>query len=112
MFFWILQQIIISLVLIILVHRIYIFFKNNLTIPKVKDLVNKPPKQYDEIYQSMMEQPKVIEEDSKPKEAMKAELKTYSKRAIPTSAEQRDIFWREFWSVHGSVLADKDIKKR
>jgi hypothetical protein len=80
MFFWILQQIIISLVLIILVHRIYIFFKNNLTTPKVKDLVNKPPKQYDEIYQSMMEQPKAVEEeDSKPKEAMKAELKTYLK---------------------------------
>ena len=53
MFFWVLQRIILSLVFIAIIHYIYIFFKENLTIPKVKDLVNKPTKQYDEIYKSM-----------------------------------------------------------
>ena len=53
MFFWIIQQIIISIVLIISIHYIYIFFKNNLTIPKTKDLVNKPTEQYKKIYSSL-----------------------------------------------------------
>ena len=49
MFFWIIQQIIISIVLIISIHYIYIFFKNNLTIPKTKDLVKRPIEQYKQI---------------------------------------------------------------
>ena len=50
MIVWTLKQIIISFVLIALVHYIYDFLKNNLTSPKVKDLVNKPNEQYKEIY--------------------------------------------------------------
>ena len=53
MFFWIIQQIIISIVLIISIHYIYIFFKNNLTIPKTKDLVKRPIEQYKQIYTSL-----------------------------------------------------------
>ena len=53
MFFWIIQQIIISIVLIVSIHYIYIFFKNNLTIPKTKDLVKKPIEQYKKIYTSL-----------------------------------------------------------
>ena len=41
MFLWILQMIVISIVLID-PFIIYLFFKENLTIPKNKDLVNKP----------------------------------------------------------------------
>lgn len=72
MLFWIIQQTIISVVLIISVHYIYIFFKNNLTIPKTKDLVNKPREQYKKIYSSL----KKDNEDSKD---MKNELKNYLK---------------------------------
>ena len=72
MLFWIIQQTIISVVLIISVHYIYIFFKNNLTIPKTKDLVNKPREQYKKIYSSL----KKSKEDSK---EMKTELKNYLK---------------------------------
>ena len=50
MLLWIVQQIIISVVLIVTVHYIYIFFKNNLTVPKTKDLVKKPTEQYKKIY--------------------------------------------------------------
>ena len=56
MIIWTLKQIIISFVLIALVHYIYNFLKNNLTSPKVKDLVNKPNEQYKEIYKSMSNQ--------------------------------------------------------
>ena len=72
MLFWIIQQTIISVVLIISVLYIYIFFKNNLTIPKTKDLVNKPREQYKKIYNSL----KKGKEDSK---EMKNELKNYLK---------------------------------
>ena len=72
MLFWILQQTIISIVLIISVHYIYIFFKNNLTIPKTKDLVNKPTEQYKKIYKS-------INSNNENSQDMKNELKTYLK---------------------------------
>jgi hypothetical protein len=49
MFIGILQWIIISLILIALAHHIYYFLKDTLTVPKIKDLVNKPTEQYSEI---------------------------------------------------------------
>jgi hypothetical protein len=50
MLFFTLKTIIISLTLIALIHYLYSFFKDTLTIPKVKDLVNKPAKRYDEMF--------------------------------------------------------------
>jgi len=52
---WIIQMSVISLILIVLVHYLFTFFKTNLTIPKVKDLVNKPQKQYEALYDTMKE---------------------------------------------------------
>ena len=46
---WALQWTIISLILILLVHYLYSFFIDTLTVPKVKDLVNKPIQQYNDI---------------------------------------------------------------
>ena len=43
----------ISLCLIAVVHYLYVFFKTTLTVPKVKDLVNRPQKQYDAIFKAM-----------------------------------------------------------
>lgn len=51
MLFLTLKTIFISLLLITLVHYLYGFFKNTLTVPKVKDLVNKPAKRYDEMFE-------------------------------------------------------------
>ena len=85
MLFWILQQIILSLILIILVHYIYIFFKNNLTTPKIKDLVNKPSQQYNEIYKSMTANEKGSDTNSS-KKMMKTELTNYLKSL---SAQQK-----------------------
>ena len=45
----VLQWILISLVLIALIHYLYYFFKNTLTVPKIRDLVNKPTESYNEI---------------------------------------------------------------
>ena len=75
MLFWISQQIIISLVLIALIHSIYVFLQNNLTTPKIRDLVKRPIEQYDEIYQTIKKpQPK-----AKNTPTMKNELQNYLK---------------------------------
>ncbi len=52
MLLWIFQQIVISLVVIVLIHSIYRFLQNNLTTPKVRDLVNKPTNIYEAIYKT------------------------------------------------------------
>ena len=50
---WIIQISVISLILIVFTHYLFTFFKTNLTIPKVKDLVNKPKKQYEALFDTM-----------------------------------------------------------
>lgn len=46
---WTVQWTIISLVLIILVHYLYSFFIDTLTVPKVKDLIHNPIERYNQI---------------------------------------------------------------
>ena len=53
MYILIIQWSIISLILIILIHYLYSFFQTTLTIPKIKDLVNRPADAYKEIYQTI-----------------------------------------------------------
>lgn len=53
MFSWILQISIISIIFIFLVHHLLCFFKDTLTIPKVKDLVNSPVKKYQDIFDTI-----------------------------------------------------------
>jgi hypothetical protein len=47
---WTLQVTAVSLCFIAVIHYLYIFFKTTLTVPKVKDLVNRPQQQYDELF--------------------------------------------------------------
>ena len=45
----VIKWVIISLILIMLVHHLFTFLKNTLTVPKVKDMVYKPSQLYKEI---------------------------------------------------------------
>ena len=47
---WIIQITVISIILIFLVHHLINFFKSTLTVPKLKDLVNRPNLHYENIY--------------------------------------------------------------
>ena len=47
---WIIQITIISIILIFLVHYLFNFFKETLTVPKIKDLVNVPNKKYENMF--------------------------------------------------------------
>lgn len=53
MFGTVIVQVIIYSTLIALIHHLYLFFQNNLTTPKIKDLVNKPAEHYKQMYQTM-----------------------------------------------------------
>lgn len=53
MYLLIIQWSIISLFLIVLIHYLYGFFQTTLTIPKIKDLVNRPASAYKEIYETI-----------------------------------------------------------
>tara|TARA_B100001093_G_C26506227_1_gene875517 strand:+ start:110 stop:418 length:309 start_codon:yes stop_codon:yes gene_type:complete len=83
---WIIQISIISLIIIILIHYLFSFFKTNLTIPKVKDLVNKPKEQYEELYKTIQEKPKPLVNN----ETMKVELKNYLKE-ISSESNKQDV---------------------
>lgn len=71
-------QAIISLIIIFTMHYLYIFFKNNLTTPKIKDLVNKPNEEYRKIYNTIKENMETVKNNEE-KEKMKQELKDYMK---------------------------------
>ena len=92
MFFNTIKTICISLLLIALIHYLYSFFKDTLTVPKIKDLVNKPAKRYDEMFdilsnskrqgvehiqsESMLESSN-IQRESIQSETMQEELKNF-----------------------------------
>jgi Fe-S cluster biosynthesis and repair protein YggX len=50
MIYWTIKTIIISIIFIFLIHHLIEFFKNTLTVPKVKDLVNVPTQKYEHIF--------------------------------------------------------------
>lgn len=56
MFFFIIQNVIISLILIVIIHNLYSFFKTTLTTPKIKDLVNGPANTYKDIHDIIQNQ--------------------------------------------------------
>lgn len=49
MIYWTIKTVIISIIFIFLIHHLIEFFKNTLTVPKVKDLVNVPTQKYEHI---------------------------------------------------------------
>lgn len=83
MTFWIIQSTIISIILIFLVHYLFIFFRDTLTVPKIKDLVNKPNKKYDEILSTVQTTKKKInKKPEKMPDTITTETKTNMKNQL------------------------------
>ena len=84
--FWFIQIVIVSLVIIFVLHNLYIFFKETLTVPKMKDLVRRPQQKYDALFRELRQE---LESNNKStrndnnnandpsNDAMKNELKRY-----------------------------------
>ena len=51
MLLWLFKISFFSFILIFLIHHLFNYFKDNLTIPKTRDLVNKPLEKYKEMYE-------------------------------------------------------------
>jgi DNA-binding transcriptional regulator GbsR (MarR family) len=68
-----------SLLIIMLSDKFYEFLKNTLTVPKVKDLVNKPKKNYDDILEKIKESEEEVQinDITPPIDTMKDELSLY-----------------------------------
>ncbi len=101
---WIIQITVVSIVLIFLVHYLINFFKETLTIPKIKDLVNTPTQKYENMYNIISNNSNnsnnksseifpptndYTEYDLLPKpdtDSMKNELKTFLKQQLNNSS--------------------------
>jgi flagellar basal body-associated protein FliL len=117
---WIIQMSIISLILIALVHYLFTFFKTNLTTPKIKDLVNKPQKQYEVLFDTM--KGPIISATTNNAVAtesenvtMKTELKNYlkelsdSKKNVPNSTDSSSS--NKIYNVNdiGGVMTSENV---
>ena len=83
---WFIQVSIVSLMIIFVLHNLYSFFKETLTVPKIKDMVKRPQQRYDVLFRELRnqaaEQPKSNDDD------MKNELKRYLMDLNSSSAPQ------------------------
>ena len=50
---WLIQNIIFSISLIVIIHYLYIYFETTLTSPKVKDLIHSPKQEYKLLLESI-----------------------------------------------------------
>lgn len=50
MLLWSIQSIILSVIFILILHNLICYFKDTLTIPKIKDLISSPSLKYENIY--------------------------------------------------------------
>jgi ABC-type bacteriocin/lantibiotic exporter with double-glycine peptidase domain len=105
MIFWITKQITLSVVLITVIHYIYTFFKNNLTIPQVKDLIHKPQQQYNEIYNTIKTVKKAENNDSMKDELKKylAEIQKKPEEIIPSVQPVGDSFDNNFQNAYQTI---------
>ena len=87
---WVIQITFISVILIFLVHHLINFFKSTLTVPKIKDLVNTPNQNYENMYNIINSSNKENDYNlsdliPKKEESMKDELKNFLKKQLNNS---------------------------
>lgn len=50
---WLIQVSVVSLIIIFVIHNLYSFFKETLTVPKIKDMVKRPQQRYDTLFREL-----------------------------------------------------------
>jgi hypothetical protein len=53
---WFIQVSVASLVIIFVLHNLYSFFKETLTVPKIKDMVKRPQQKYETLFRELHDQ--------------------------------------------------------
>ena len=75
----IIKTAILSFIFIFLSHNLYLFFKNNLTVPKVKDLVTTNDEKYSDMFNVINTQQEPVAPIVSESDNTKNELKDYIK---------------------------------
>ena len=50
---WFIQVSVTSLIIIFVLHNLYSFFKETLTVPKIKDMVKRPQQKYETLFREL-----------------------------------------------------------
>ena len=50
---WTIQVLVTSFVIIFVLHNLYVFFKDTLTVPKIKDMVKRPHQKYETLFREL-----------------------------------------------------------
>lgn len=93
---WFIQVSVVSLLIIFVMHNLYSFFKDTLTVPKIKDMVKRPQQRYDTLFRELRnqvaEQP-IANATATANDDMKNELKRYlmDLNSSPTQQPQTQI---------------------
>ena len=101
MWSWIIKVAVVSFLFIFLLHYLYSFFKTTLTSPKIKDLVNKPMRKYDSIYDSLENSQSYIE-DSESVNIRNALLSNSTSRQNPVKQNMKDELKKYLSELSGS----------
>ena len=106
MFIFIVKNILLSVIVILLLHYIYNYLKNNLSTPKVKDLVDKPKIRYNQIIEVIKnsEMENIKNDLKEDEEEMKDELEKYMQTISenieePTNPLDSNTFDSSFESI-------------
>ena len=91
MIYWSIQTFILSIVLILLVHHLILFFKETLTIPKIKDLVNTTEDKYENIYKIISKSNEVTREEKDSSSTTLLSLLPNGKPESPATNDNMDI---------------------
>ena len=74
---WFIQVSVVSLLIIFVMHNLYSFFKDTLTVPKIKDMVKRPQQRYDTLFRELRNQVVAEQPIANANDDMKNELKRY-----------------------------------
>ena len=86
----IIKTAILSFIFIFLCHNLYIFFKDNLTVPKVKDLVTTTDKKYNDMFNIINTQNENTNNLVNESDTIKNELKDYIKNISTKNSSLND----------------------
>lgn len=106
MLFTIFYYSIISFIFIFVVHYLYEYFKENLTIPKEKDLIEKPKETYNKIYETLGNNKKNKNSNNQKKN----ELKNYLKQLKTSTSNSKKINESNNMTMDSFNINGSDIK--
>lgn len=108
MLIWIIQSIILSVIFILILHNLICYFKDTLTIPKIKDLISSPSLKYENIY-NIISNPSAPDlnnstsifskNDDENISSMKNDLKSFLKSQLQMNASENEVVPQHLESV-------------